>query len=176
MASLQSSLLSTPSLPFSVVCIYQASDNNQAMQSSPAHAALNSYDILLHLFDQLQFCQGPSRAAIASCARVCRAWQEPASYVLWRNLPALHPLWNLLAGRNFSPEAKWLSAYWQVRSIILVSCLVECSTQLERSSSTLKSSLRTWSPAIRDDGTTSSTAHPMSVKSASPHVVQVNSP
>ncbi|KAI1789127.1 hypothetical protein LXA43DRAFT_1022645 [Ganoderma leucocontextum] len=76
--------------------------------------ALNSYDILLHLFDHLQSChKGSSRSALASCARVSRAWQDPASYVLWRNLPALHPLWNLLAGRNFSPEAKWIAAFWQ---------------------------------------------------------------
>ncbi|TBU45341.1 hypothetical protein BD309DRAFT_917970 [Dichomitus squalens] len=83
------------------------------MQSTPTYVALTSYDLLLHLFDQFHWCNGPSRASLASCARVCRAWQEPASYVLWRKLPALHPLWNLLAARNFSPESKWLSAYWQ---------------------------------------------------------------
>ena len=78
--------------------------------------ALNSYDILLHLFDHLQSShKGSDRAALSSCASVCRAWQEPASYVLWRNIPALHPLWNLLAGRNFPQEAKWISPFWEVR-------------------------------------------------------------
>ena len=78
--------------------------------------ALNSYDILLHLFDHLQSSHtGSDRTALSSCASVCRAWQEPASYVLWRNIPALHPLWNLLAGRNFPQEAKWISPFWEVR-------------------------------------------------------------
>lgn len=86
-----------------------------SLRPDSVQVALNSYDILLHLFDHLQSShKGPNRAALAACARVCRAWQEPASYVLWRNLPALHPLWNLLAGRNFSPEAKWISPFWQV--------------------------------------------------------------
>ncbi|PIL34355.1 hypothetical protein GSI_03130 [Ganoderma sinense ZZ0214-1] len=85
-----------------------------SLRHDSVQVALNSYDILLHLFDHLQSShKGSNRAALAACARVCRAWQDPASYVLWRNLPALHPLWNLLAGRNFSPEAKWISPFWQ---------------------------------------------------------------
>ena len=87
------------------------------MPTTQTHEALHNYDILLHLFDQLQSNSGAIRrgGALAVCARVCRVWNEPASYVLWRNLASFHPLWNLLSGRNYSPEAaKWLSAYWQV--------------------------------------------------------------
>lgn len=88
--------------------------------SSPKETALFSYDIVLHFFDQLQSTHKGAirggRATLARCARVCRAWREPASYVLWRHLDSFHPLWNLLAGRNFSPESKWLSAFWEVSS------------------------------------------------------------
>ncbi|TFK94505.1 hypothetical protein K466DRAFT_593507 [Polyporus arcularius HHB13444] len=83
------------------------------MDQSPVDATLFSYDLLLHLFENIRLCGESGSSTLASCTRVCRAWGEPASYVLWRDLASFSPLWNLLAGRDFSGEAKYLSAYWQ---------------------------------------------------------------
>ncbi len=85
------------------------------MDQSLVDATLFSYDLLLHLFENIRLCGESGSSTLASCTRVCRAWGEPASYVLWRDLASFRPLWNLLAGRDFSGEAKYLSAYWQVR-------------------------------------------------------------
>ncbi|KAI0688479.1 hypothetical protein C8T65DRAFT_589473 [Cerioporus squamosus] len=80
------------------------------MDQSAVYTTLFSYDLLLHLFDHVRLA---GTSTLASCARVCRAWEDPASYVLWRDLASFRPFWNLLAGRDFSREAKYLSAYWQ---------------------------------------------------------------
>ncbi len=85
------------------------------MDQSPVYATLFSYDLLLHLFEHIHLCGETGSSTLASCTRVCRAWEEPASYVLWRDLASFRPLLNLLAGRDMSGEAKYLSAYWQAR-------------------------------------------------------------
>lgn len=80
--------------------------------TTATHAALFNYDIILQILDRPT--GSPDRAVLATCARVCQAWQEPASRVLWRRLSHIQPLWMLLASHQFSPEAKWISAFWQV--------------------------------------------------------------
>ncbi|KAI0739447.1 hypothetical protein C8Q80DRAFT_182730 [Daedaleopsis nitida] len=90
------------------------------VHSLQSPVAIYSYDILRHIFDLFEASisvplgRDPiNRRTLAACTRVCHVWHEPAAQVLWRTLSNFHPLWNLLSGRNFPPEAKWLSAFWQ---------------------------------------------------------------
>ncbi|RPD58201.1 hypothetical protein L226DRAFT_489691 [Lentinus tigrinus ALCF2SS1-7] len=80
------------------------------MNQSPVHATLYNYDLLLCLFEHVHLGR---KTTLASCALVCHAWEEPASYVLWSALKSFHPLWNLLIGRSFSPDARRASAFWE---------------------------------------------------------------
>ncbi|RPD60827.1 hypothetical protein L227DRAFT_610918 [Lentinus tigrinus ALCF2SS1-6] len=48
-----------------------------------AHHALFEYDVLSMIFDMLDLQDQRDRATCARSARVCRAWTEPASRVLW---------------------------------------------------------------------------------------------
>lgn len=84
---------------------------------------LHNEDILDCLFDTLESrSKGLGRRTLASCALVCKAWSDPASRALWRRLDSFHPLWALLAGRNFQPSAKRLTEFWQVSSFMLTRC------------------------------------------------------
>ena len=124
------------------------------MRPSAVQTTLESYDILFYLFDHIHDLGKGGRAILASCAGVCHTWQEPASYVLWRNLASFHPLWNLLDERKFSPDAKWAAAFWQVdlRHNLDQTCVdiltPHCST------STRRISFRTsWNAATIDGNT-----------------------
>ncbi len=56
---------------------------------------------LLHaIFTFLPLTQDGRDSYLARCATVCRAFQEPADRILWRNLDALLPLWHILAPSN----------------------------------------------------------------------------
>ncbi|EIW56726.1 uncharacterized protein TRAVEDRAFT_59667 [Trametes versicolor FP-101664 SS1] len=79
------------------------------------YTTLHDEDILDCLFDTLESrSKGLGRRTLASCALVCKSWSDPASRALWRRLDSFHPLWALLAGRNFQPSAKRLTEFWQV--------------------------------------------------------------
>lgn len=75
-----------------------------------AHVALQTYDILCHIFEQLS---APSNipleswtdvdplrdlnlATLARSARVCRSWSDPALRVLWEQLGSIEPLLKLV--------------------------------------------------------------------------------
>ncbi|OBZ66021.1 hypothetical protein A0H81_13999 [Grifola frondosa] len=63
------------------------------------HRALNSFDILLEIFDKISthtFPHRRERRTLARSARVCRSFSEPALRVLWRTLDSLSPARRLL--------------------------------------------------------------------------------
>ena len=84
-----------------------ATTRPSSSQLSACHKALGTFDILWHLFhdqhdrgkDYVMFSLSPRD--LARCARVCRAFHEPALRVLWGTLDSTAPLWALLSHSSF---------------------------------------------------------------------------
>ncbi|KIM85687.1 hypothetical protein PILCRDRAFT_341329 [Piloderma croceum F 1598] len=57
-----------------------------------AHRALSIPDIVYLVFDQV----GEDKPTLARSARCCKAFHKPSLDRLWRDLPSVFPLWNLL--------------------------------------------------------------------------------
>lgn len=70
-------------------------------------------DLIFRSFEELDL--PPSLAALASLARTCRLFSEPALDVLWSRLPSIAPLLKLF------PEEKWIEEYdGQIGSFVVV--------------------------------------------------------
>ncbi|KAI0742677.1 hypothetical protein C8Q80DRAFT_1122877 [Daedaleopsis nitida] len=59
-------------------------------------AVLLNYDVLVSIFEYFYHEKKDDRLACASSARVCRAWMEIASAVLWGERRSLRPLYRIL--------------------------------------------------------------------------------
>jgi hypothetical protein len=57
-----------------------------------AHRALSIPDIVCLVFDQV----GDDNPTLAHLTRCCRAFHNPSLDILWKDLPSVFPLWNLL--------------------------------------------------------------------------------
>lgn len=67
------------------------------------HPCLRTPEILSQIFDYVYTAQsGPTD--IATLAATCRAFHEPALYILWRYLPSLVPLVKCLPGDAYETE------------------------------------------------------------------------
>jgi len=67
------------------------------------HRCLRTLDILSHIFDYVFTDQG-GPTDIAVLATTCRAFHEPALYLLWRSLPSLVPLVKCLPSDAYEIE------------------------------------------------------------------------
>jgi len=56
------------------------------------HRALSIPDIVHLVFDQI----GDDKPTLARSARCCKAFHDPSLDRLWRDLPSVFPLWDLL--------------------------------------------------------------------------------
>lgn len=69
-------------------------------KESAQERANRSIDIWSLIFEWLVF----DEATLAHCACVCKSWWLPSMSILWRYLPSLVPLLQLLGPMNFDPE------------------------------------------------------------------------
>ena len=67
-----------------------------AAPQSLCHPALQTFDILEAVFKVFDSTSAEDRAACANAALTCRSFTDPASRIVWGDLPHLKPLWNIL--------------------------------------------------------------------------------
>ena len=93
-----------PDSPPSAVELSTSSpDLPSTSKTQPSCGAWLPYDVLILIFENLNPTNTRDKLTCVRASRVCRAWAEPASAVLWRHLPTMLPLWNVLC--NFSLPA-----------------------------------------------------------------------
>ena len=63
---------------------------------STSHRALESYDILMTILEAFLPDQQLDRKSLVYAALVSRAFSEPASSILWREISNMEPLWRIL--------------------------------------------------------------------------------
>ena len=94
--------LSSSDLLASSDCIsssYQTTvvDEKPVSRTNPHPRALDVPEVVLAIFDQLDPQPPVDLSACSRASRVCRAFSEPASKVIWGRLMSLGPLWNALS-------------------------------------------------------------------------------
>ena len=85
---------------------------------SASHRLAGHYDILWRIFNGQRGRGTPhphllSRADLARCTRVSRAFHEPVVRVLWSSLDGFIPLWQLLAPADLPYRAQYTQEYFR---------------------------------------------------------------